>query len=146
MDDPHQLTLEEAHRLIKRADILALRHALDSGLDPDLANRFSWTLLMLTAIEGNRPIGELLLARGAHLHATNDFGETAISLAAHGGHEPFVQLLLQNGAATDCKLMAGGSPTGSIRPPGYDHVKSSACSACSGFDRLPQSCNSAFGH
>jgi ankyrin repeat protein len=104
MTDTHQrLTFEEAHRRIKRSDIVALRHALDSGLDPNLANRFSWTLLMLTAIQGNRPIGELLLARGADLHAKNLVGETALSLAAHGGHESFVRWLLRNGAATDCK-------------------------------------------
>ena len=103
MAGAYQLAFEEAHRIIKRGDILALRHALDSGLDPNLANQFSWTLLMLTAIQGNRPVGELLLARGADPHATNKFGDTALSLATHGGHEAFVQWLLRNGAATDCK-------------------------------------------
>lgn len=96
------MTFDEAHRRIKRADILAIRHALEEGLDPNLANRFSWTLIMLAAMQGNCPIGEELLARGADLHAKNTFGDSALSLAAHKGHEPFVRWLLRSGASTDC--------------------------------------------
>src|SRR5882724_11359901 len=83
-------SFQEVHRLIKKSNILALRDALDSGLDPNLTNQFSWSLLMLTAIEGNTAIGELLFAHGAELHTANDSGDTALSLAAHAGHEPFV--------------------------------------------------------
>jgi ankyrin repeat protein len=97
------MTFDEAHRLIKKADIVSLRHELDEGASPNSANRFSWTLLMLAAIEGNAPIGELLISRGAALNRTNDFGETALSLAAHGGHASFIRLLLANGASTDCR-------------------------------------------
>jgi ankyrin repeat protein len=97
------MTFEEAHRLIKKGDILSLRHELDEGASPNLANQFSWTLLMLAAIEGNAPIGELLISRGAALDGTNDFEETALSLAAHGGHASFIRLLLANGASIDCR-------------------------------------------
>lgn len=97
------MTFDDAHGLIKRGDILSLRHELDGGASPDLSNRFSWTLLMMAAIEGNIPIGELLISRGAALNKTNDFGETALSLAAHGGHASFIRLLLANGASTDCR-------------------------------------------
>jgi ankyrin repeat protein len=97
------MDFDDAHGLIKKGDILSLRHELDGGASPDLSNRFFWTLLMMAAIEGNMPIGELLISRGAALNKTNDFGETALSLAAHGGHASFVRLLLANGASTDCR-------------------------------------------
>jgi ankyrin repeat protein len=97
------MTFDDAHRLIKKGDIVSLRHELDGGASPNLSNQFSWTLLMLAAMEGNTPIGELLISRGAALDKTNDFGETALSLAAHGGHASFIRLLLGNGASTDCR-------------------------------------------
>ena len=97
------MTFDEAHRLIKKSDVVCLRHELDRGLSPNLSNQFSWTLLMLAALEGNTSIGELLISRGAPLDTTNNFGETALSLAAHGGHAPFVRILLANGASPDCR-------------------------------------------
>jgi ankyrin repeat protein len=97
------MTFDEAHQIIKRGDVIALRHALDSGLDPNLLNRFGWSLLMLVALEGDLSIGELLLSRGANVNATNKFGDTALSLAAHNRHVPFFQMLLSKGASTDCR-------------------------------------------
>jgi ankyrin repeat protein len=97
------MTFNELHRLIKKGDLVSLRHELDMGLSPNLSNQFSWTLLMLAGLEGNTSIGELLISSGASLDTTNSFGETALSLAAHGGHAPFIRLLLANGASTDCR-------------------------------------------
>jgi ankyrin repeat protein len=97
------ITFDEWRRLIKRGDLVSLRHELDRGLSPNLSNQFSWTLLMLVALEGYKSIGELLISRGASLDTANDFGETALSLAAHHGHAPFIRILLANGASTDCR-------------------------------------------
>ena len=96
------MTIDAVHRLIKQGDLISLRHELDEGLNPNLSNHLSWTLLMLAAMEGNTRIGELLVSRGADVDATNKFGETALSLAAHAGHAPFIRVLLANGASTDC--------------------------------------------
>lgn len=96
-------TFEQVHRLIKRADVVGVQHAFEAGLDPNLINRFGWTLLMLTAIQGNMAIGKELVTRGAQIHCANQFGDTALSLAAHAGHEPFVSWLLDNGATSDCR-------------------------------------------
>jgi ankyrin repeat protein len=90
-------------RLIKRGNIVALRQELESGLSPDLANQFSWTLLMLAAMTGNTSIGQFLISKGAEIDRTNEFGETALSLAAHSGHIPFMRLLLANGASLECR-------------------------------------------
>lgn len=97
------MTFDDAHKLIKNGDLISLRHELDGGVSPNLANQCSWTLLMLAALEGNTSIGELLISKGAALDKTNDFGETALSLAAHSGHTQFIQILLANGASTDCR-------------------------------------------
>jgi ankyrin repeat protein len=97
------MTNDEAHRLIKKGDLVSLRQELDGGMSPDLPNKFSWTLLMLAALEGNIAIGELLISRGANVNKTNDFGETALSLAAHRGHTGFIRILLEHGASTHCR-------------------------------------------
>jgi ankyrin repeat protein len=89
-------------RFIKAGDITSLRHALDDGLSPNLANRFSWTLLMLAATTRDVKLAQLLISKGADLDKQNNFGETALSLAAQKGHEKFVKLLLSNGACADC--------------------------------------------
>jgi ankyrin repeat protein len=97
------MTFDEAHRLIKNGDLVSLRHELDAGTSANVVNQFSWTLLMLTAIEGNTTIGELLISRGATIDKTNDFGETALSLAAHAGHARFITVLLAHGASKHCR-------------------------------------------
>jgi ankyrin repeat protein len=97
------MTFDEAHRLIKKGDIVSLRHELDAGMIPDLSNQFSWTLLMLTAIEGNTAIAESLISRGADTNKANNFGDTALSLAACGGHIQLVKLLLAHGASDKCR-------------------------------------------
>jgi ankyrin repeat protein len=96
------MTFDECHKLIKNGDMVALRHALDGEeADPNLRNHFSWTLLMLAALEGNTRIAELLLERGAEVNEVNDFGESALSLAAQEGHIPFVRLVLKSGASSE---------------------------------------------
>ena len=97
------MTFEEAHGCLKLGDLESLNRALDEGLDSNLANRFSWTLLMLAAMEGNTPIGEALVAKGATVNAVNDFGDTSLSLAAHAGHVNFARWLLSVGASTDAR-------------------------------------------
>jgi ankyrin repeat protein len=62
---PTQNSFEQLHRRVKRSDLMAIRKALDDGLDPNSANRFGWTLLMLAAANGTRSIGQLLISAGA---------------------------------------------------------------------------------
>src|SRR5256885_1924216 len=96
------MTFDEAHRAIKKGDLARLRKELGNGLNPNLANRNFWTLLMLAAMEGNTSVGSLLIEKGADLNSRNKFGSTALSLAAHTGHPSFVKLLLERGASLEC--------------------------------------------
>jgi ankyrin repeat protein len=96
------VTFDEAGRAIKKGDIVRLRQALESGLDPNLSNKFCWTLLMVAAMSsGNTSIGSLLLDHGADPNRKNKWGDTALSSAGHTGHPSFVRFLLDRGASLD---------------------------------------------
>jgi hypothetical protein len=96
------MTFDEASKVIKKGDVQRLRNELDSSLSPNLCNQYSWTLLMLAALEGNTSMGRLLIEKGAGLDCRNKFGDTALSLAANSGHPSFIRLLLQSGASLEC--------------------------------------------
>jgi ankyrin repeat protein len=96
------MTFEEVHRAIKRGDIETLRAAFKSGLDPNLANKYGWTILMLAAGKGNSKIGKLMIDMGADLNRRTMGGVTALSQATLAGSASFVELLLAEGASLDC--------------------------------------------
>src|ERR1700722_8831750 len=96
------MTFDKASKVIKKGDLGGLRNELEAGLDPNLCNQYSWTLLMVAAMEGNTTIGRLVIERGADLDRRNKFRDTPLSLAAHTGHPSFVQFLLTSGASLKC--------------------------------------------
>jgi ankyrin repeat protein len=67
------MTYRGAQNLIKRGDEAGLRAALDANLAnlANLANQNGWTILMLAAVEGDVPIGRLLIERGATIDTRN---------------------------------------------------------------------------
>ena len=97
------MTFDETCKLLKKGDIIRLRKELRDGLSSNLANRFSWTLLMIAALEGDTSIGSLLIESGAELDRRNNGHWTALSLAAHSGHASFVDLFLTSGASLEAR-------------------------------------------
>jgi ankyrin repeat protein len=96
------MTFEEVEKIIKRGDTPRIRREVEQGLNPNLGNRYGWSILMIAAMCGNTSIGQLLIQAGADLDYRNKFRDTALSLAVHTGHPSFVKLLLANGASLDC--------------------------------------------
>jgi len=79
-------------------DIAQAREWLEAGLPPDfLADRIG-TGLMIAAWEGNIPLMELFVARGADINKTNAAGEQALLHAAWRGKLDAVKWLLEHGA------------------------------------------------
>ncbi len=91
-------TFDQIYDDIKYGRLTAVEEFLNQGGDPNLANRNSWTLLMVAAFKGNSRILILLLNRGANINATHSAGESALTLAAGGGHQKCVRVLLERGA------------------------------------------------
>jgi hypothetical protein len=83
---------------IEVGDLRAARAWLDEGLNPDfLADRIG-TGLMIAAWEGNIPMMELFVSRGANVNAVNAAQEQAILHAAWRGRTGAVRWLLDRGA------------------------------------------------
>jgi ankyrin repeat protein len=72
-------------KLIKKDNKIALDSRLAEGLDPNLSNRFGWTLLMIATLYDRCDMTNLLLSRGADPKRVNNFGDTADSLAKAKG-------------------------------------------------------------
>lgn len=83
---------------IERGDTWMAKRWLDAGLSPDFQGDRYGTGLMIAASEGNIPMMELFLSRGARVDAVNKYGEQALQLAAFKGHMAAVKLLLERGA------------------------------------------------
>lgn len=83
---------------LEMGDVAQARAWLDEGLDPDFEGHLIGTGLMIGAWEGNIPLMELFLARGADIHRTNRFGETALMLAAWKNRRAALDWLLAHGA------------------------------------------------
>jgi ankyrin repeat protein len=66
--------------LIKNDNKNALVSKLDEGLNPNLSNKFGWTLLMIAVLHDRYEMANLLLSRGAEPKRVNHFGDTANSL------------------------------------------------------------------
>ena len=71
---------------------------LDAGLSPDFEGKMIGTGLMIGAWEGNIPLMELFLSRGADINKVNALGEQAILLAAWKGRIEAVRWLVERGA------------------------------------------------
>src|SRR4030095_11100921 len=78
---------------IEMGDILAARAWLDEGLDPDFVGERIGTGLMIAAWEGNIPMMELFVSRGANVNRANNSREQALMFAAWRGRREAVQWL-----------------------------------------------------
>lgn len=97
----HAATLPDAVRFsvaIEQGDLSSAREWLDAGLPPDFEGRVIGTGVMIGAWEGNIPMMELFVSRGANVNQTNRLGEQALQHAAWKGHLAAVRWLVEHGA------------------------------------------------
>ncbi|MCX7150470.1 MAG: ankyrin repeat domain-containing protein [Rhodocyclales bacterium] len=83
---------------IERGDLSAAHEWLDAGLSPDFEGKVIGTGLMIGAWEGNIPMMELFVERGADINKTNSSGEQALLHAAWKGRLNAVRWLVEHGA------------------------------------------------
>jgi ankyrin repeat protein len=83
---------------MEMGDIGQARAWLDRGLDPDFIGDRIGTGLMIGAWEGNLPLVELFVSKGADVNKVNAIGEQAIMHAAWKGRLDVVKWLIAHGA------------------------------------------------
>ncbi len=74
------------------------QYLLDTGADPNIANRYGVTPLMLASANGDNSFVSLLLKAGADPNKTSPEGETPLMLAARAGKLDCIDSLLEQGA------------------------------------------------
>ena len=84
--------------VIELGDISTAREWLDAGLPPDFEGNVIGTGLMIGAWEGNIPMMELFVSRGADINKVNSNGEQALLHAAWKGKLEAVRWLVEHGA------------------------------------------------
>lgn len=83
---------------VERGDLSLVREWLDAGLAPDFEGDAIGTGVMIGAWEGNIPMMELFIQRGADINRANRFGEQALLHAAWKGRLAAVRWLVEHGA------------------------------------------------
>jgi len=85
--------------VIELGDVLKAREWLDAGLPPDFEGNVIGTGVMIGAWEGNIPMMELFVSRGADINKVNSNGEQALLHAAWKGRLEAVRWLVERGAS-----------------------------------------------
>jgi len=88
-------------RAIELGDIRSARRWLDEGMPPDFEADVTGSGLMIAAAEGNIPLMQLFIERGANINYVSRIGEQAIALAAWKGNQKAVEWLIEQGASLD---------------------------------------------
>lgn len=86
---------------MEMGDVSQAREWLNAGLSPDFMGGRIGTGMMIGAWEGNIPLMELFLSRGANINAINNKGEQALLMAAWNGKLNAVKWLVEHGAELD---------------------------------------------
>lgn len=84
--------------VIELGDVSTAREWLDAGLPPDFEGNVIGTGVMIGAWEGNIPMMELFVSRGADINKVNSHGEQALLHAAWKGRLEAVRWLVEHGA------------------------------------------------
>lgn len=84
----------ELIRAVQNDDIDRVSELLDSGVDPNLSNRWGFTPIIEASRYGNTEIAELLLENGVNPIFIDKMGHTPLTMASRFGNIEIVKLLL----------------------------------------------------
>ena len=84
--------------VVELGDVSTARDWLDAGLPPDFEGNLIGTGVMIGAWEGNIPMMELFVSRGADINKVNSNGEQALLHEAWKGKLDAVRWLVERGA------------------------------------------------
>jgi hypothetical protein len=84
-------------------DVDGARQALDEGARIDVADpERGGTPLMIACYNGHLGLAEVLVSRGANVHAMHTNGTTALHFVCQRGHAALVRFVLDQGADIEC--------------------------------------------
>ncbi len=86
---------------IEQGDLAQAKAWLERGLSPEFLGDRIGTGLMIAAWQGNLPMMELFVARGADVNRSNALGEDALMHASLRGQREAAKWLLERGAKLD---------------------------------------------
>ena len=92
---------------IVRRDPELVQKWLESGVDPNVADKDGWTPLHVAARTGDAEITRILLQAGADVNVANKMGRFALRIATDGGHIETVRVLLDFGADVNAADVVG---------------------------------------
>ena len=92
---PNEMDLLLAVKINRTQDVIA---ALGRGVNPNIRDRYGYTLLMIAASKGFTPIVEILIRGGADIHARCEGVDTALVIARDRRWPNIYELLIANGA------------------------------------------------
>lgn len=87
-----------------------LEYLLDKGFDIEFKTKFAGYTPIMYAARSNNSILQLLIERGANVHATSIKGETPLHIAVSYGFFDNTKLLLEKGSKIDCVDQEGNTP------------------------------------
>lgn len=94
----------------------AIRRTFTIGEDPNGRDpQFGVTLLSWAALQGDLPMAQQLMAKGAQVNGRNSDGTTPLHCAMFVGQEPLCRFLLEHGADPGAQNAQGGRPVESAK-------------------------------
>lgn len=92
-------------------NLRAVKQLVASGADPDAADRYGFTALMMASLWSRTAVAKFLLGSGANTEVREYFfGCTALTFACLSGTSEVVKLLLGNGADVNATDRMGRTP------------------------------------
>ena len=108
--DPGKLGWMRLHRALALGSLEDVREALDHGADIEQRDGYNRTPFLLAVQTGDIAKAELLLQRGASLHATGHCGSPNLFFAIENRHSAMFDWLLRHGAGIEQTDEFGKNP------------------------------------